>query len=62
MFGFLRGNFPNPELADPTQPKQQKKITRPGSKIFDLDPSLVEMDYIFVVNFWAVKVTKEAEK
>jgi len=36
---FLRGNFPNPEVADPT-PATKNDTTQPGSKLFDLDPSL----------------------
>jgi len=43
-FDFFRGNFPNPEVADLIRPKQQKiDTTRPGSKIFDPDPSLVSV-------------------
>jgi len=37
----LGGNFPDLEVADPTQTKQQKDYpTRHGSKKFELSPSL----------------------
>jgi len=41
-FGIFRGSFLNPnQMADPTQPKQQKvDMTQAGSKSFDPDPSL----------------------
>jgi len=44
-FGIFRGKFPNfrpkPKMADPTQSElSNKKLTRPGSKTFDPDPSL----------------------
>jgi len=41
---FIRGDFPNPEVADPTWPEQQK-ITLPGSKCFDWNPSLLRCQY-----------------
>jgi len=39
IWDFLE-NFSNLDVADPTRHKQQKKMTQPGSKIFDLDPPL----------------------
>jgi len=39
-FGIFRRNFPNPKVADPTQPKQQR-YDRRRSKIIGLDPSLI---------------------
>jgi len=37
---FLRGNFPNPEVAHQIQPEQQKIDPTLQVKIFDPDPSL----------------------
>jgi len=39
--GILWGNFPDSEMADPTQPKHKKNPTWTGSKTFDPDPSLI---------------------
>jgi len=48
-FGIFRGNFPNPYPNQRwlTQPDpSNKNLTRPGSKFFDLDLSLVNSEKI----------------
>jgi len=44
-FGIFRGNFANPNQRWLIQPDpSHKNLTQSGSKIFDLDPSLLAGD------------------
>jgi len=45
-------------MADPTQPEPQKiDLTRPGSKIFDQDPSLNDVHFFAKYFFIQSKMT-----